>query len=71
VIKGHVHFCCGVSAAVQCILVGGPMLAGAVTHTQSKLNSMPMMMLILAGITLSIVREAQVLMEFRDYKKFL
>ena len=70
-IKHHLYFCCAVSAAVQCVLVGGPMLAGAVTHTQSKLHSMPMTMMILAGITLSIVREAQVLMEFRDYKKFL
>ncbi len=70
-IKNHLRFCCTISAAVQCILVGGPMLAGAVTHTQSKLNSLPMTVMILAGITLSVVREAQMLMEFRDYKKFL
>ena len=70
-IKRHLHFCCGVSAAVQCILVGGPLLLGAITNSQSKLNSMPMTMMILTGITISIIREAQVLMEFRDYKKFL
>ncbi len=70
-IKRHLRFCCSVSAAVQCVIVGVPMLAGAVTHTQSKLNSLPMTVMILAGITLSVVREAQVLMEFRDYKKFL
>ncbi len=70
-IKYHLRFCCGVSAAVQCILVGVPLLLGAITHSQSKLNSMPMTMMILTGIALSVVREAQVLMEFRDYKKFL
>ncbi len=70
-IKYHLRFCCGVSAATQCILVGVPLLLGAITHSQSKLNSMPMTMMILSGITLSVVREAQVLMEFRDYKKFL
>ncbi len=70
-IKYHLRFCCGVSAATQCVLVGVPLLRGAITHSQSKLNSMPMTMMILSGITLSVVREAQVLMEFRDYKKFL
>ncbi|MBR1439922.1 MAG: hypothetical protein IJ589_01730 [Lachnospiraceae bacterium] len=70
-IKKELYFCCCIGAAMQGICIGAPLISGALQNSTSKLYSIPMTMMILTGISLSMVREARVLIDFRDYKPFL
>ena len=70
-VKHSIRFCCFFSALMQCACVGIPLLIGAYRQDPSKLYSAPMSIMILTGISLTLINEADVLIRFRDYKPFL
>ena len=70
-VKKSVHFCCFFSALMQSVCVCGPLLIAALHHDSSRLYSAPMTIMILTGISLTLINEAEVLRMFKDYKPFI